>query len=231
VLIVPILADFFKLPQHKAHGTSLAAIGLMAMVSAIVYALHGNVAWQTAIVVAVVSMLGARIGARLAVRTSPKWLTRAFAIFMAVVALRMLWKAPPIAEAARHQGVEGILLSVAIGLLVGLLGGFMGVGGGIVAVPAFTLIFGMPQQLAQGTSLAVIFAAAPAGAFEHARHGNVVGRFVAPIALGGAIGGPIAANYVQNLPHALLARLFAVFLIVNAVRAWIRATRRTKPAA
>ena len=44
----------------------------------------------------------------------------------------------------------------------------MGVGGGILAVPAFTMLLGMSQQSAQGTSLAVILVTAPAGAIEHA---------------------------------------------------------------
>lgn len=225
MLIVPILTDIFKLSQHKAHGTSLAIIGVLALVSCFIYALHGNVDWSTAIVVAIASILSARFGARLAVRTSPRRLTGAFAIFLAVVALRMLWKVPDATTTIPFQGVAAIGVKLGIGVLVGLLSGYMGVGGGIIAVPLFTFVLMMPQQMAQGTSLAVILGAAPAGAIEHARHGNVVGRVVPLLALGGAVGGPIASVFVQDLPHAFLARAFAVFLILNAVRGWIRASR------
>ena len=48
LVLIPILTGLFKLSQHQAHGTSLAVIGATALVSVIVYALHGNVAWGTA---------------------------------------------------------------------------------------------------------------------------------------------------------------------------------------
>jgi uncharacterized membrane protein YfcA len=107
----------------------------------------------------------------------------------------------------------------------------MGVGGGILAVPALTLLFGMSQQLAQGTSLAVILAAAPAGAAEHARHGNVAWGLVPTLAIGAAVGGPISSWLAQGLPHLLLARTFAVFLLLNAISTWVRAERKASPPA
>lgn len=225
VIIVPILTGHFKLSQHQAHGTSLATIGATALVSVIVYSLHGNVAWTTAIIVTLSSILAARYGARLAARTPSAHLTRAFAFFLIVVAVRMLWKAPVPSEVPLHTGPVGLALTLVVGLVAGLLSGFMGVGGGVFAVPAFTLLFGMPQQMAQGTSLAMILGAAPAGAIEHARHGNVVRRFVPWLALGAVVGGPVASLWVQNVPQALLARAFAVFLLLNALRALLRKRR------
>jgi uncharacterized membrane protein YfcA len=84
------------------------------------------------------------------------------------------------------------------------------------------LLLSWPQHLAQGTSLAVILAAAPAGAIEHARHGNVVMRWVPGLAIGAALGGPLAAWLVQGLDRDLLTKGFAVFLIVNAITTWRR---------
>jgi hypothetical protein len=107
--------------------------------------------------------------------------------------------------------------------VVGIVSAFMGVGAGVVAVPAFTIGLGMSQQLAQGTALAVMTVTAPAGALEHARHGNVVWRWVPWMALGAAAGGPIAAAVVQWLPHAWLVRAFALFLLFTAFRTWSRA--------
>ena len=124
-------------------------------------------------------------------------------------------------------------LDLLLGLAVGMLSGYMGVGGGIIAVPAFTLLMGMPQQLAQGTSLAVILVAAPAGAIEHARHGNLVWRLVPALAIGASAGALASSWWVQGLPHTLLARTFAVFLLANAavtgLRAW-RARDANRPA-
>lgn len=229
LVLVPMMTGYFHFTQHRAHGTSLATIGATALVSVFVYAGHHNVSWATAALVALTSMVSARWGARLAKRTNARALARAFAAFLVVVAIRMLWKAPAGHEIVVHAGLR-IAFDLALGLAVGLVSAYMGVGGGVVAVPAFTLLLGMPQQLAQGTSLAVILVAAPTGAFEHARHGNVVWAMVPGLALGAVIGGPLASWLVQGLPQALLSRTFAVLLLVNAAYTWWR-TRERKPAA
>jgi uncharacterized protein len=180
--------------------------------------------------VAVTSVLTARFGARLARRTSPRGLARVFAAFLVLVAARLLWRAPGASSTAFLHGPGVLAFELGLGAGVGVLAGYMGVGGGILAVPAFTLLLGMTQQAAQGTSLAVILVTAPAGAIEHYRHGNVVMRHVPWLALGAAIGGPLASWLAQGLPHTLLARAFAVFLLANAVHIWVRAGRAEKRA-
>jgi len=222
IILIPMLTGFFRLTQHQAHGTSLAAVGATAIAGLFVYGAHANVAWSTAALVGIASMLTARYGARWAARTSTRDLRRAFAIFIALVAVRLLWKAPA-AAGPPFQGVAPtVAFDLALGAAIGVLSGFMGVGGGILAVPAFALVLGMSQQSAQGTSLAVILLTAPAGAIEHQRHGNVVLRLVPWLALGAAAGAPAASWLAQWLPQALLARAFAVFLLANAVHLWTR---------
>ncbi len=222
VVLIPILTGFFHLTQHQAHGTSLGAIGATAVASLLVYGAHSNVAWGTAALVAATSVLTARYGARLAARTPTRELRRAFALFLVLVALRLLWKAPAGSGTPFHGSLSTVLFDLALGAAVGLLAGFMGVGGGILAVPAFTLVLGMPQPLAQGTSLAVILVTAPAGAIEHYRHRNVVLPLLPWLAIGGAAGGPAASWLAHRLPQAILARGFAAFLLVNAVQLWLR---------
>ena len=229
LVMIPLLTGVFKMTQHQAHGTSLAVISVTALVSLAVYAMFSNVAWTAAAVIAPASLITARWGARLAAKTPQRQLARVFAAFIALVALRLLWKAPEVGGFALQPGAMRLGLGVALGLAVGLVSAYMGVGGGVLVVPALTLLMGMPQQLAQGTSLAVMLLAAPAGAIEHARHGNVVGRLVPALAAGAVVGGPVASWSVQQVPHALLARTFAVFLLVNAVQTWIRAGRLPQP--
>jgi len=190
-----------------------------------VYALYGNVAWWTAAIVAVTSVVGARYGARLAARTSRFALGRVFAAFLVLVALRLLLGPPRASGWHIQPGTVSIVFDLVLGIAVGVLAGYMGVGGGILAVPAFTLLLGMTQQAAQGTSLAVILVTAPAGGLEHHRHGNVVTRLIPALAVGAAVGGPLASWVAQGLPHEALARAFAVFLLANAVNIWLRARR------
>lgn len=225
IILVPTLTGPFKLTQHQAHGTSIAIVGATALVSLAVYAAHGNVAWLPAVVVGIASAVSARWGARWATRTAPDRLAQAFAVFLLLVAVRLLWRTESAGGPVLAIHAAGVALEAAIGLAVGLLAGYMGVGGGIIAVPAFTLMLGMSQQIAQGTSLAVILVTAPAGALEHHRHGNVVTALIPPFALGAAIGGPLASLLAQHLPQAVLVRTFAVFVIVNAVHIGWRAER------
>jgi uncharacterized protein len=228
ILLVPMLTGFFALTQHRAHGTSLAAVGATAIAGLVVYAAHGSVAWTTGAIMALTSVLCARAGARLAARTSHAGLTRAFAVFLLLVAVRLLWRAPAGTGAPALAGAAGAAATLGVGAAVGLLAGFLGVGGGILAVPALTLLFGASQQTAQGTSLALILVTAPAGAMEHHRHGNVDLALVPFLALGAVIGAPLASAVALQLPQAVLARGFAIFLVANAVQTWIRASRTAR---
>ncbi len=225
IVLVPILTGRFRLSQHKAHGTSLAVIGATALASIVVYGAHASVDWRTALWVAVASVVTVRLGTAFARRLSNATLMRSFAVFLLLVAIRLLLKSPAAAPSA-HVAPGWIGLDLGIGSLVGLLAGVMGVGGGILAVPAFTVLLGMPQRIAQGTSLAVILATAPVGTFENSRHGQVAWALVPLLAIGAAIGGPLASWLAHLLPPILLTRLFAVLLGITSVLSWRRAGRR-----
>ena len=231
LILVPLLTGIFRLTQHQAHGTSLAVIGAAALAAVVVYAAHGNVVWPVAAVLAVGSLLTARLGARWATRTSPHGLRRAFAIFLVLVAARLLWQTPTASGVSTIHGIAGVGFGLVLGMAAGILAGFMGVGGGLLVVPALTIMFGITQQAAQGTSLAMILVTAPTAAFEHARHRNVIWRVVPMLALGAAFGAPLSSWAAQGLPHALLVRVFAFFLIANALHTWIRTGGEAKSAA
>ncbi len=231
ILLVPLLVGPLRLSQHAAHGTSLAVIGATALAGLVVYAVHANVAWAPAALVALASAVTARLGARLARRTSPRGLARAFAVLLAVVAARMLWRGGADGTHWALAGWSGAGVELGVGAAVGLLAGTMGVGGGLIAVPAFALLLGLPQQAAQGTSLAVILVTAPVGALEHHRHGHVAMRLVPWLALGALVGSPLASLLAHALSAPALARAFAVFLALNAVNTWARAGVRSARAA
>jgi uncharacterized membrane protein YfcA len=225
-ILVPILTSRFKLTQHQAHGTSLAVIGAASLVSVVVYALHRNVAWIAAVVIGLASLVSARYGARLANRTSPRGLRRAFAVFLLLLAVRLFFGTPEHLGGAAAITPAAIGWMALLGLAVGVLAGYMGVGGGVLIVPGLTLLLGWDQHIVQGTSLAAILAAAPAGAVEHARHGNVVGRLVPGLALGAALGGPVGSLLALGLDRHMLTRCFALFLIAMAVVSWMQPDRK-----
>jgi uncharacterized membrane protein YfcA len=114
------------------------------------------------------------------------------------------------------------LLTVLAGLFVGVASGILGVGGGILLVPTMTIAFGLPQQLAQGTSLAAIIPTSVVGAVTHDRRGNVLRRAALYMALGGVAGAVVGALIALRLPREVLARAFALMLLFAAYRLWPR---------
>jgi hypothetical protein len=107
---------------------------------------------------------------------------------------------------------------VATGLAAGFLAGLLGVGGGVVLVPAMVLALGFDQHVAQGTSLVVIIPAALSGSWAHHRDGRLVLRDAALLAAGGIVGAVLGSVFALSLDDVLLRRLFGVFLLGIAAR-------------
>ena len=108
-----------------------------------------------------------------------------------------------------------------VGVVVGLVSGVVGIGGGILFVPALVWLVGMDQHKAQGTSLGALLA--PVGIFafyEYYRHGNADVRVAALLAVGFLIGGYFGAVGAQHIPEIWLRRVFALTLIVVGGRMW-----------
>jgi len=102
-----------------------------------------------------------------------------------------------------------------IGLVVGILSGVVGIGGGILFVPALVWLAGMNQHKAQGTSLGALLAPVGILAFlEYYRNGNADLKIALLLAVGFLIGGFIGAAYAQHIPDFWLRRIFAITLIV-----------------
>lgn len=107
---------------------------------------------------------------------------------------------------------------VILGVLSGFAASTLGIGGGVIFVPALVVFFAFPQHIAQGTSLAVILPTAMVGTYLHAKRGRVHTRTALLVAAGGIVGGLAGSVLALSLPADLLRRLFAVLLILIALR-------------
>jgi uncharacterized membrane protein YfcA len=114
----------------------------------------------------------------------------------------------------------------AIGLAAGFAAGLLGVGGGIVMVPAMVLVLGFDQHVAQGTSLVVIIPAALAGSVTHYRNGRVSLRDAALLAAGGIGGAVLGSVSALSIDDTILRRLFGLFLLVVAAQMVLGRGRR-----
>jgi len=108
-----------------------------------------------------------------------------------------------------------------IGLAVGLVSGVVGIGGGVLFIPALIWLLGMDQHKAQGTSLAALLA--PVGIFaflEYYRNGNADLRVGLLLAVGFLVGGYFGAVGAQHIPEIWLRRIFAIALVAVGGRMW-----------
>ena len=115
------------------------------------------------------------------------------------------------------------LIVLLLGLGVGVLVGLLGVGGGVVLVPAMVYLLGMDQHLSQGTSLFILLPPIGLGALrEYWKQGQVDLRAGILCALGmllGAYGGSLVA---LPIPSRHLQGLFGCFLVLSAILLWRR---------
>jgi uncharacterized protein len=112
--------------------------------------------------------------------------------------------------------ILGLLL---LGLIAGVFSGIVGIGGGIILVPALVYIFGLSQHQAQGTSLGMLML--PVGilaVMQYYKQGFVDYKLVAFIAIGFVAGGYLGGKLAISIPETLIKRIFELFMIAVAVK-------------
>ncbi|RZT93157.1 hypothetical protein EV201_2309 [Ancylomarina subtilis] len=115
--------------------------------------------------------------------------------------------------------ISDILLLVLIGLSAGLVGGSLGVGGGIVIVPALMFLFGYSQHQAQGTNLA--FMLPPIGilaAYNYYKEGHIDIKVALILCIAFVAGGYIGSLVSIHLPAKTLKKIFGFFMLIVAIK-------------
>lgn len=108
---------------------------------------------------------------------------------------------------------------ILVGLFVGVFSGFLGLGGGLVAIPILVYGYGLTQHQAQGTSLAMMVPPITIlAAIRYYYSGNVKLGMAALLAAGFIAGGLIGAHIVQYIPNDALKKIFGIFLFFVSIR-------------
>lgn len=226
IVMIPPMTAFLGLTQHKAHGTSLGVIVFTAIAGALTYGFSGHTDVLIALELAAGSIVGARIGALVMNRIPARELRMIFAFFIFIIGLRLLVTLPGGQAIVQMGTVPGVITIVIIGLITGILSGMLGVGGGIVMVPAMVLVLGLAQQDAQGISLLVMIPTSIVGATTHLKKGNVVTRVVPWIAVMAIVFAIVGSSLAIGPLKEVLRQIFAVFLLVTSVQMTVTALRQ-----
>lgn len=231
-IMVPLLSMMFAAqgfsPEHNVHlalGTSMAAIVPTAIASAYAHHRRGGVVWPAVRGLAPGVLLGTFAATFVASFLSGVPLAIFFAVFMSAVALYMIIDKPPRPD----RVLPGAIGLGAVGTGIGGVSALVAIGGGSLTVP-FLVWCNVSMARAVGTSAAVGLPIAAAGAAgymvngwgvlglpEHTL-GFVVWPAVLAMALMSFITAPIGARLAHRLPVVTLKRIFAVVMVLLAVK-------------
>ena len=213
ILTLPVLVYLAGIAPRQAVGLSLLIVGVAALAGAWQRGRAGEVHFKAAGMFALSGMVGAALGAKLTPLLSPSALMITFAVLMAVVAVRMLRPA----DAAQRMAPEcRPLRCLLAGAGVGVLTGFLGVGGGFLLMPGLVKFARLPVRIATGTSLAVIACNSAAGFVSHLGEAPTPWILAAVFSVIAGAGVLVGGRVASRLPETALRRAFALLVLTTA---------------
>jgi uncharacterized protein len=226
ILAVPILVYVLGLNAKTAIAMSLAIVGMVSLIGVIPHWRRGNVNLKTALSFAPPAMVGALLGSRLAALpfVTDTLQLICFAVMMLIASYFMIRKPKTnlsnqvdLARPQKRQSQYPWLAITLEGLGVGILTGFVGVGGGFIIIPALVLLGGIPMKEAIGTSLLIISFNSATGFLGYLNQVNINWNLTltfTTVAILGVIWGTYFSSKIQG---AKLQKAFGYFLIAIAV--------------
>lgn len=216
ILTVPVLVYLVGQVDKVAIAGSLAIVGGISLVGALPYIVKRRVDWHSVVLFGLPGMAGTYGGAYLAQFVSGTFQLVVFGVLVVLAGGLMI---RPIQVKDTSPTPQAYWKIMAEGLVVGIITGFVGVGGGFLIVPALVLLGGLPMHIAIGTSLFIIALKSLSGFYKYldvlsaldlSLDWEVIGLFTVLGILGSFAGSLVSAQ----LPQQTLRRAFACFLFV-----------------
>jgi uncharacterized membrane protein YfcA len=231
VFIVPLLTLAFSFSPADGVGTSLTVILFTAIGATLGYSRQKRIYYKAGLLLAVLTVPGALLGAYLTAVLSASWLGVIFGVFLILVAAQIIAKgvlgkrgagSSMNSEAevfgSRRRLAGGILLAFFGGIASGLLG----IGGGVVLVPIMALLLLMSMHVAVATSMFTMILTSLSGVAQHYALGNINLEFALLIAVGSVLGAQVGAYTSKKVSGRNMRRIFAVLLIIVSVQMLIK---------
>lgn len=214
IITTPAIQVLMGGAPYVAVATPLPVIFPTSLVGALTYTRAGEVSFRAARWAVGPGIVGAVGGAALTKVVNPHWLLLATAGLIA-------WQAVRVIRGGRYEirprgTTPGIRYAV-VGFVAGAVSGLLGVGGGIIMVPVFTTVLGMPLKRALGTSLVVIAALVIPGTIVHAALGHIDWAVFLTLTIGVVPGARIGAKLALGTQEHTLRLLVGMFLSIVAV--------------
>lgn len=219
-VISPMLITFLGLPAYEAVGIALASDVLASAISAYTYGKNKNLDIRNGLVMMVTVLIFTLVGSFAASRV-PNTTMGSFSVFMTLIlGIKFIVK-PVMATKESMQAVSGkkrIIQSVASGIVVGFICGFVGAGGGMMMLLLLTSLLGYELKTAVGTSVFIMAFTAFTGAVSHFAIGGMPDVWCLLFCVASTLlWARIAAKFANKASAATLNRATGVVLSVLGV--------------
>lgn len=227
-VIVPALV-WLGLSQRNAAATSTLAIVPTSISGVISYATGGHVDWLAAALLFCGMFIGGQIGSWLLSRLPELVLRWIFVAFLVFVVINQVSFVPSRDHQIAMSVTTGICLAL-LGVIIGTLAGLLGIGGGALAVPALSMLFGASDLIARGTSLLAMFPNSITTSVANLKRRLVHVKAALIIGLVAAVTAPFGTWIAGAVSPRVGSILFACYLCVLLVRSMFVAVKATRSA-
>jgi uncharacterized protein len=214
IFIVPILTMFGRIDMHTAVGASLVSVIACSCASAAPF-LKGLTNIRLAILLETATTSGALCGVFLAGWIPTRYLFLLFALILLLSAQQMLARRKDREDASSAQRLP---LAMTLMYGAGLISALLGIGSGVLKIPAMDTALRLPIKVSSATSNFMIGVTAAASAAAYFARGEIVTSVAAPVALGSVVGAVLGARILINVPAQRLRLMFIVILVILAAQ-------------
>ena len=227
-VIVPALV-WLGLSQRNAAATSMLAIVPTAISGVVSYAAGGNVDWLAAALLFCGMFVGGQVGSWLLSRLPELALRWIFVAFLVFVVINQVSFVPSRDHQIAMSVTTGIGLAL-LGVVIGTLAGLLGIGGGALAVPSLSMLFGASDLVARGTSLLAMFPNSITTSAANLKRRLAHVKTALIIGVTAAVTAPLGTWIAGEVSPRVGAIMFACYLCVLLVRSMFVAVKATRSA-
>lgn len=238
VIFIPVFLLAFNFTPQEAIGTSLVAVFFNALSGSFSYLRQKRVDIKAGWKFAVATIPGAFLGAWLAKYFTAHTLELVFGILLAAIALFIFFRKEPVnnvKSSVKHvrklidskgeifEYAPKESLGIAISFVIGIISSLLGIGGGIIHVPALVYLLGFPVHIATATSHFVLAISTFSGSISHFILDQILYLPALIVAVCAILGAQIGAGLSRRVKGSVIARLLAVALLVVGIRLLLKA--------
>jgi uncharacterized membrane protein YfcA len=214
IFIVPVLTMFGRIDMHVAVGASLVSVIACSCASAAPF-LKGLTDIRLAILLETATTSGALCGVFLAGWIPTRYLFMLFALILLLSAQQMLARRK---DRDESSSVRRLSLGMTLMYGAGLISALLGIGSGVLKIPAMDTALRLPIKVSSATSNFMIGVTAAASAAAYFARGEIVTSVAAPVALGSVVGAVLGARILINVPAQRLRLMFIGILVILATQ-------------